>query len=109
MIKNEQYCKYLRQVIACVSYGDYYSIKELSNSELEKMEAIKEKNQKNIKKIKIKRNVNLAKKLDLLNEKELRKLIEKYSDFIQKQICTCANLELLQKEHITIEEFMDEI
>ena len=30
MIKNEEYIDYLKKVIACVSNGDYYSIKELS-------------------------------------------------------------------------------
>lgn len=37
MVKDEDYIAFLKSIIACVSYGDYYSVKELSNLELEKM------------------------------------------------------------------------
>lgn len=37
MVKDEEYIEFLKMVIACVSHGDYYSVKELSNLELEKM------------------------------------------------------------------------
>ena len=37
MIKDEEYIKFLKMIVACVSHGDYYSVKELSNLELEKM------------------------------------------------------------------------
>ena len=36
MIKDEEYICFLKRVIACVSNGDYYSVKELSQLELEK-------------------------------------------------------------------------
>ena len=38
MIEDEKYIEFLKQIIACVSHGDYYSAKELSQLELEKME-----------------------------------------------------------------------
>ena len=38
MIEDEEYIMFLKSIIACVDHGDYYSIKELSNLELEKME-----------------------------------------------------------------------
>lgn len=38
MINNEKYMSFLKQIIACISHGDYYSVKELSQLELEKME-----------------------------------------------------------------------
>lgn len=38
MINNEKYISFLKQIIACISYGDYYSVKELSQLELEKIE-----------------------------------------------------------------------
>ena len=41
MIKDEEYICFLKRVIACVSNGDYYSVKELSQLELEKMEKSK--------------------------------------------------------------------
>jgi len=37
MISNEYYLNFLKSIIACVNNGDYYSIKELSILELEKM------------------------------------------------------------------------
>ena len=37
MVKDEEYINFLKMIIACVSHGDYYSVKELSNLELEKM------------------------------------------------------------------------
>lgn len=38
MISNERYVTFLKRIIACISYGDYYAVKELSQLELEKME-----------------------------------------------------------------------
>ena len=47
MVKDEEYIDFLKMIIACVSQGDYYSVKELSNLELEKMyNKIKLKNKK---------------------------------------------------------------
>lgn len=37
MIKDEEYIDFLKMMVACVSHGDYYSVKELSNLELERM------------------------------------------------------------------------
>ena len=37
MISEEYYLNFLKCVISCVNNGDYYSIKELSALELEKM------------------------------------------------------------------------
>lgn len=38
MITDEEYMKFLKSIIACVSHGDYCSAKELSTLELEKMQ-----------------------------------------------------------------------
>lgn len=38
MVNDEKYVAFLKQIIACISHGDYYSVKELSQLELEKME-----------------------------------------------------------------------
>ena len=43
MIKDEEYIEFLKHIIACVSNGDYYSVKELSNLELEKMKELSKK------------------------------------------------------------------
>ena len=37
MIEDEEYIMFLKSIIACVDHGDYYSIKELSNLELERV------------------------------------------------------------------------
>ena len=47
MISEEQYITFLKRIIACVSHGDYYSVKELSQLELENIEnRKKQKNKK---------------------------------------------------------------
>lgn len=38
MVDDEMYVTFLRRIISCISHGDYYSVKELSQLELEKME-----------------------------------------------------------------------
>ena len=38
MVNDEMYITFLKRIIACISHGDYYSAKELSQLELEKME-----------------------------------------------------------------------
>lgn len=37
MVDDEKYITFLKRIISCISYGDYYSVKELSQLELEKM------------------------------------------------------------------------
>lgn len=38
MVRDEKYISFLKQIISCISHGDYYSVKELSQLELEKIE-----------------------------------------------------------------------
>ena len=37
MIKEEDYMEFLKMIISCISQGDYFAVKELSNLELEKL------------------------------------------------------------------------
>lgn len=37
MVRDEEYINFLESMISCINYGDYYSVKELSYLELEKM------------------------------------------------------------------------
>jgi hypothetical protein len=46
MINDEKYISFLKQIIACISHGDYYAVKELSEIELEKMKKEMERNKK---------------------------------------------------------------
>lgn len=38
MVNNEKYIRFLKQIISCINHGDYYSVKELSQLELERIE-----------------------------------------------------------------------
>lgn len=45
MVNDEKYITFLKHIISCISHGDYYSVKELSQLELEKMKKeVKERN-----------------------------------------------------------------
>lgn len=47
MIKDEDYIVFLKSIITCISHGDYYAVKELSNLELERMnKKLKQENSK---------------------------------------------------------------
>lgn len=37
MVDEEKYITFLKRIISCISHGDYYSVKELSQLELEKI------------------------------------------------------------------------
>lgn len=43
MVEDEEYVKFLKMIIACINYGDYYAVKELSKLELEKINKKREK------------------------------------------------------------------
>ncbi len=51
MVNDEKYITFLKRIIACVSHGDYYSVKELSQLELEKMEEYMKNNKKDNKNV----------------------------------------------------------
>ena len=106
MIKNEKYIKILKNMVACVSHGDYGSVKELSSLELEKM---KKREEEAKKQIKINKNLKNNKKIPLENWKneELRELMECYSKFMLQQIEQTDNLKQLKKEAISIQEFIN--
>ena len=109
MIKNEQYIEILKMMVACVSYGDYSAVKELSKLELKKMQQREEKIKKQIKQVKIKENLKNNKKVPLENWKneELRDLLECYSKFMLQKIEKTDNIKQLQKEAISIQEFIN--
>ncbi len=44
MVEDEEYVKFLKMIIACINYGDYYAVKELSNLELERINKRKREN-----------------------------------------------------------------
>ena len=100
MIKNEQYYDFLKAIISCISYGDYYSVKELATLEVEKLNEIDKKKNKKIK-------VNHKKiNLEKYDKKELEKILEMYSKYVREKIEQSHSLKTLQNEFLSIEEFL---
>lgn len=111
MVSNERYIDFLKAVITCINNGDYFSVKELSNLELEKMAKKCKSAQIDINKIKIfnKINRNKEKPLKEWKSEDLEKIIIIYSKYIISKIKDADNIEQLKKEVITFEEFIKSI
>lgn len=111
MIRTEKVIELLTLMISCVSHGDYYSIKELSYLELEKLNKQKNNQTKEInhiyriKKLKKYKNVPLEK----WRNKELIFLTKNYSKYIVKKIYSTNSIEELREDVISIEEFIEKI
>lgn len=111
MVSNEKYRNFLNAIISCVNYGDYFSIKELSNFELEKIVNEEKRNVQEKNRIKRSRKM-LERNIKGLEENEsekLKEIINGYSEHILNIIETNRNIEELQKEVILIKEFIDKI
>ena len=111
MIKNEEYIKILKSMISCVNQGDYYSIKELSNLELQKIKKDEDKIKKEVRKLKSNRKIkkNKEKPLECWANEELKLLIENYSQFMLKKIESTNNIKQLQNQAISIQEFISKM
>lgn len=103
MVSNDKYISVLKQMDSCVSYGDYYSIKELSNLELEKIKKQKNEIKKDIKETQKKRSIFKNK------NKEQSQIMEEYSQYILKQAERAKTLEELRERIISINEFINEV
>lgn len=111
MVKNEEYLDLLKSIISCISNGDYYSVKELSNLKLEKMREQEKQIQKELKPIKNKLRKEIKKNVPLedWNSKELIILIKNYSEYVIRKIEKTKNIKELQNQTISIEEFVKKI
>ena len=111
MIKNEKYIRILKSMISCINQGDYYSIKELSNLELQKMKEDEEKNKKDIKKFRNNKKIrkNKEKPLENWTSEEQKTLIENYSQFILNKIEDTDSIKQLKNQAISIQEFIDKM
>ncbi len=111
MVKNEEYYSFLKSINSCISHGDYYSVKELSNLNLEKMRKEEIKMKKDIKNLDKKEKIKFSKEIPLeeWNSKDLTTLVKYYSEYIIKKIEKTKDIKELQKETITIEEFIKNI
>ena len=97
MIKNEEYKKILKMMESCVSHGDYYSVKELSNLELEVMN-LKEKNTK--------KDIQKYTKKEKIDKENLMELANLYSTYILEKIGNAKSLSELQSQTISFDEFL---
>ena len=106
MIKNEYNKKILKMMESCVSHGDYYSIKELSNLELEVIKNNEKKSKREIRKYS--KNIKKYKKAvkKKIDEKYLPQLASNYSKYILNKIEHAKNLTELQSQAISFEEFI---
>ena len=111
MVSNEKYVNFLKSIISCISHGDYLAVKELSHLELEKMAKEEIRTKEDI--IKIKKSIKISKindrPLEKWESKELKKIIEGYSEYILNIIEKNDNIKEVQKKAISIKEFIEKI
>ena len=103
MIKNEEYIDYLKKVIACVSNGDYYTIKELSVLKLDTLNEETEEMKKNLHKF-VEKNI-CKKELKNLEKQEFLYIVNLYIDYLFNEIKERKGV----KEIASIEEFIQEM
>ncbi len=102
MIKNEQYTQFLNSIISCINNNDYYSIKELAMLEIEKMQRDNKLNQKNIKKIKLKKHMKKTKKYINVRQYIAMNL---YITFLLDKINKAKDVSELKRQIISLYEF----
>ena len=103
MIKNEEYIDYLKKVIACVSNGDYYSIKELSVLKLDTLNEETVTMKKRLHKF-AKKNI-CNKELKNLEKQEVIYIMNLYIDYLFNEIKERKGV----KKIASIEEFIQEM
>ena len=103
MIKNEEYIDFLKKVIACVSNGDYYSVKELSVLKLDNL-----KKDTNIMEKELDKYVKTSKckkGLKNIESDNMMFLVNKYVEYLFTRIKENDEIEKI----VSIEEFMQKI
>lgn len=108
MIKNEDYINLLKKMVACVSVGDYCSVKELSQLQLDNVMNNNKKIHKNIKKLKGIKELKKCKEkpLKTWENTQLRKLLRIYSEYIINSIESSKDIGEIKKTILSIEEFI---
>ena len=100
MIKNEEYIDYLKKMIACVSNGDYYSIKELSVLKLDTLNEETMSMKKNLHKF-VEKNI-CKKELKDLEKQEFLYIVNLYVEYLFHEITEGKEV----KKIASIEEFI---
>lgn len=111
MVKNEDYKNLLKRIIACVNYGDYYSIKELSKLQLDNINKINKKIEQELKEQEGIKKLSKCKgtPIETWSNEELQTLLKMYSNYIVKKIEETKSINELQKITVTIDEFIKNI
>ena len=103
MIRNEEYIDFLNKVIACVSNGDYYSIKELSVLKLDNLKKDTNIMEKELDKY-VRKN-KCKKELKNIKNEDIMFFVNKYVEYLFTRIEENKELEKI----VSIEEFVQKI
>ena len=111
MVKNEDYTNLLKKMVACVSYGDYYSVKELSKLQLDNIKQVNTKIEKEVSKLNTTKELNECKEkpLEEWTNNQLVTLLNMYSNYILKKIEKTDSIKELQIMTVSIDEFIRNI
>ena len=111
MVKNEDYTNLLKKMISCISYGDYYSVKELSNLQLDNIKKVNTKVEKEVNQLNKSKELNKCKgkPLEEWTNGQLVTLLNMYSNYILKKIEKTDNIKELQIMTVSIDEFIRNI
>ena len=103
MITNKEYKEFLKKVIACVSYGDYNSVKEYSTLTLQKLESNTSMMEKDVDKyIKTKKCKKILKHLD---QDTSAYIMDTYIEYLTTKIKEKEKI----KKVASLEEFMQKM
>ena len=103
MIRNEEYIDYLKKVIACVSNGDYYSVKELSVLKLDTLNEETMSMKKNLHKF-VEKNI-CKKEFKNLEKQQFLNIVNLYIEYLLNEIKESREI----KKIASIEEFIREM
>ena len=103
MIRNEEYIDYLKKVIACVSNGDYYSVKELSVLKLDTLNEETEEMKKSLHKF-VEKNI-CKKEFKDLEKQQFLNIVNLYIEYLLNEIKESREI----KKIASIEEFIREM
>ena len=111
MVKNEDYTNLLKKMISCISYGDYYSVKELSKLQLDNIKQVNTKIEKVVSKLNTTKELNECKEkpLEEWTNNQLVTLLNMYSNYILKKIEKTDSIKELQIMTVSIDEFIRSI
>lgn len=111
MVKNKDYTNLLKKMISCISYGDYYSVKELSKLQLDNIKQVNTKIEKEVSKLNTTKELNECKEkpLEEWTNNQLVTLLNMYSNYILKKIEKTDSIKELQIMTVSIDEFIRSI